>query len=187
MQPWQILSSRPLLVREPWLSVWEERVKLPNGLIISDYLRTRARDYAMVVAVLADGTIPLVRQYKHGVGRALYDLPAGYLDGPETPLHGAQRELCEETGLVAANWRLLGHPVIDSNRGNDRAHLFLALDARQESEPELDLTEAIEVTYHTPAELRAMVLQREIESLASVAGIMLALDILQNGDGAGSP
>lgn len=181
MQPWRTLASRPLLSREPWLTVWEERVQLPNGLIIPDYLRARARDYAMVVAVLADGAIPLVRQYKHGVGRSLYDLPAGYLDGLEEPLTGAQRELREETGLVAADWRLLGQLVIDTNRGNDRAHIFLARNARPGGKPELDPTEAIDLTFHTPAELRAMVIGRQIESMASVAGIMLALDALRDG------
>lgn len=183
MQPWQTLSSRPLLSREPWLTVWEERVQLPNGLIIPDYLRARGRDYAMIVAVLVDGTIPVVRQYKHGVGLPLYDLPAGYLDGSEEPLHAAQRELREETGLMADDWRLLGQLAIDTNRGNDRAHIFLALGARRESDPQLDPTEAIDLSYHTPAALRAMVLDRQIESLASVAGIMVALDVLREGEG----
>ena len=111
MQPWDTLASRPLLDRRPWLTVWEEDVRLPDDTIIHGYLRSRARDYSMVFALLADGTVPLVRQYKHGPGRPSYDLPAGYLDGPdEPPLAGAQRELHEETGLVADRWQPLGSP-----------------------------------------------------------------------------
>ena len=179
MHPWQILASRPLLDRQPWLSVWEEDVQLPNGLTIDGYLRARGRDYAMIFALLEDGTAPLVRQYKQGVGRPMYDLPAGYLDAPdESPLVAAQRELLEETGLIAGRWESLGHLVIDTNRGDTQAHLYLALDAQPNGRQRLDPTEAIEVSYHRPDDLRRMVLNQEIDSLASVAGIMLALAAL---------
>jgi len=179
MQAWQILSSRSLLQRPPWLWVWEEDVRLPNGQVISGYLRTRDRDYAMVFALLPDGTVPLVRQYKHGIGRVSYDLPAGYLDDQdETPLEAARRELEEETGLVAGRWQLLGHLVIDSNRGETMAHLYLATDVRAAGHQKLDSTELLEVSYYTPAQLRAMVFAGEIDSMASVAGIMMALQVL---------
>ena len=179
MHSWETLASRPLLDRRPWLTVWEEDVRLPDGAIIHGYLRSRARDYAMIFALLADGTVPLVRQYKHGPGRPSYDLPAGYLDEPrEAPLAGAQRELHEETGLVADAWQALGHLVIDTNRGEDRAHIFLALGARHEGAPHLDPTESLEVSYHTPDALLAMVCRGEIDSMASVAGIMLGLNVL---------
>lgn len=179
MQIWHTLASRPLVDRKPWLTVWEEDVELPNGQQIAGYLRTEMRDYAMVFALTAGGGVPLVRQYKHGVGADSLDLPAGYLDSPdEPPLAAAQRELHEETGLTADRWQALGSLVLDANRGPNRAHLFLAVDARRAGDPHLDPTEALEVSYHTPAELREMVLRGEINSIASVAGIMLALDRL---------
>jgi 8-oxo-dGTP pyrophosphatase MutT (NUDIX family) len=179
MQVWETLASRPLLDRRPWLSVWEEDVRLPDGTMIHGYLRSRARDYAMVFALLADGTVPLVRQYKHGPGKPSYDLPAGYLDGPdEAPLAGAQRELHEETGLAADEWQALGQLVIDTNRGEDRAHIFLALSARHQGAPHLDPTESLEVSYRTPDDLRAMICRGEIDSMASVAGILLGLNAL---------
>ena len=89
MQSWQILASRAALARPPWLSVWEQDVELPNGHVIHDYLVTVARDYAMVFALCEDGKVPLVHQYKHGVGHVLQDLPAGYLDSEEPPLEAA--------------------------------------------------------------------------------------------------
>jgi 8-oxo-dGTP pyrophosphatase MutT (NUDIX family) len=163
--------------------VWEEDVELPSGLKIENYLRAVGRDYSMVFAVLPDGTIPLVCQYKQGIGGPSYDLPAGYLNGPEeTPLEAAKRELQEETGLTSDAWLTLCHAVIDSNRGDTRAHLFLALDARLTRPQELDPSEALEITFHSPAELRGMVRAGVINSLASVAAIMMALHALQAGD-----
>jgi ADP-ribose pyrophosphatase len=175
-----VLRSRPLLDRRPWLTVWEEDVELPGGAEIDGYLREVGRDYAMTFALLPDGTVPLVCQYKQGIAAPSFDLPAGYLDRlDEPPLDAAKRELREETGLVAETWQALSHAVIDSNRGDTRAHLYLALDAHPAGAQELDPTEAIEISFHTPAELRAMVLTGQIDSLASVAGIMAALDALR--------
>jgi 8-oxo-dGTP pyrophosphatase MutT (NUDIX family) len=177
-EPWRVLSAANLVERPPWLTVWEEHVVLPGGHEIPDYLRSTGRDYAMVFAQLEDGAVPLVRQYKHGIGGVSLDLPAGYLDAGEDGLAAAQRELREETGLVAPEWRSLGSLVVDTNRGPTAAHLFVAFDARREGEQELDASEAIEVTFHTPEALRQMVLSGEIRSLATVAGIMTALQVI---------
>jgi 8-oxo-dGTP pyrophosphatase MutT (NUDIX family) len=179
--PWRVLDTRPLFDRRPWLTVWEEDVELPGGMKIEGYLREVGRDYAMVFALLPDGTVPLVCQYKQGIAGLSYDLPAGYLDSPEEPpLDAARRELREETGLAAARWLAISHAVIDSNRGDTRAHLYLALDVQPAGAQELDASEALEVSFHTPAELRAMVRSGTISSLASVAGIMAALDALRD-------
>lgn len=179
MKPWTTLTSHLLLDRPPWLRVWEEDVLLPDGQRIGGYLRAEARDYAMVFALLTDGTVPLVCQYKHGIGAESYDLPAGYLDSPsELPLHAAQRELHEETGLSAPSWESLGHLVVDTNRGTARAHIFLARGAYPDGPAHLDETESLTVSFYTPEELRSLVRSGQINSMASVAGIMLALDAL---------
>ena len=90
-----------------------------------------------------------------------------------------RRELREETGLTAPHWQLLGHFVIDSNRGDTQAHVYLARDARLTAAQELDATEDLEVTYHSVDELAEMVFGGRIESLASSAGIMLSLQCLR--------
>ncbi len=179
MNYWTTLASRLVLDRAPWLRVWEEDVLLPDGQRINGYLRAEARDYAMVYAQLTDGTVPLVRQYKHGIAEESFDLPAGYLESTgEPPLVAAQRELHEETGLRAPSWQSLGHLVIDTNRGPTRAHIFLARNAYRDGPAHLDPTESLTVSFHAPEKLRALVRKGQINSLASVAGIMLALDAL---------
>jgi len=175
---WRAAERRLILDCSPWLRVWEEKVTLPNGHRIESYLITRERDYAMVFALTDDGRVPLVRQYKHGAGKPMLDLPAGYLDEEETPVACAQRELLEETGYVCAHWLALASGVIDSNRGMTRAHLFLATGGSRVSAPQLDDTEDLICTLHTLEELRTMVRSGAIESLASITGILLALDRL---------
>lgn len=180
MKPWQVLSSKILIDRQPWLRLIEQDVRLSNGHVIEGYLLAETREYSVIFALMDDGRVPLVQQYKHGVGRPSYDLPAGYLDAGEDPLACAQRELIEETGCVADDWRHLSSAVLDTNRSNARAHLFIALGARQVSPPRLDDTEDLITRWLTPAQLLAMVRTGEIDSVASVACLMLALDVLHS-------
>jgi 8-oxo-dGTP pyrophosphatase MutT (NUDIX family) len=176
------LTRRLLVDREPWLKVFEEDVLLPNGTVIQNYIREDSRAYAMCFVRMLDGSVPMVRQYKHGIGEVSWDLPAGYLNDPdEDPLSAAQRELREETGIVAPEWRPLAAPFVDTNRGPTRAHLFAARGGALVSEPQLDPTEDIAISYHSPHELREMVSCGVIHSLPTVAAIMLAIDLVREG------
>ena len=179
MKRWQILSSKVLIDRRPWLRLIEQDVRLANGHVIQGYLLAEVREYAVAFALTEDGRVPLVRQYKHGVGKLSYDIPAGYLDAGEEPLACARRELLEETGYAADEWQQLASAVLDTNRGPARAHLFLARGARLVAVPRLDDTEDLAMQLHTPDELRAMVRTGQIDAMASVACIMLALDALK--------
>lgn len=178
MKPWRVLSSNVLIDRLPWLRVTEQNVRLPNGHVIERYLLADTREYSMVFALTEDGRVPLVRQYKHGPRKPVYDLPAGYLDDGEDPLAAAQRELLEETGYVVDDWRHLSSLLLDANRTSARAHLFLARGARQVAAPHLDETEDLVTQLYAPEQLLAMVRSHEIDNMATVACILLALDVL---------
>jgi ADP-ribose pyrophosphatase len=147
LRPWQVLASEQLLDYSPWLRVLRQTVQLPNGHVIHDYVLTPGRDYSMVVALTDDEHVLLVQQYKHGLGRVVYDFPAGYLETPdEDPLAAAQRELLEETGYVARRWTRLGAYQLDTNRSATAAHLFLARGLTQVAAQRLDDSEIL--THH---------------------------------------
>ncbi|MCC7352906.1 MAG: NUDIX hydrolase [Anaerolineae bacterium] len=176
LRPWQVLASRPLLDRRPWLWVEEQDVVLSNGHAINGYILAPARDYAVIFALTSDGRVPLVRQYKHGLGRVAKDLPAGYLDdAAESPLACARRELAEETGLVSDRWQHLGSFPVDTNRGPTATHAFLAREARPAGALHLDETESLLCEFHPLAEIGEMISRGEVTSVASVACALLAL------------
>ena len=62
---------------------------------------------AVILPAFEDGTISLVRQYRHPAVRYLLELPAGTLNEQENPADGAARELEEELGLVAGRMEKL--------------------------------------------------------------------------------
>jgi ADP-ribose pyrophosphatase len=84
-----------------------ERVRLPNGEE-ADMELVHHRGAAAVVPVLDDGTVLLVRQYRHATGGWLLEIPAGKLDPGEAPNDCAARETEEETGYRPAGLQSLG-------------------------------------------------------------------------------
>lgn len=182
--PWQVLDRRPLLDRSPWLRLYDEHVRLANGIEIPNYVMLWEPDVALVFAVTPDRHVPLVAQYRHGIGRVAVDLPGGYIDSDEDPLAAAQRELAEETGYAADDWTHLGTVARHTGRGGHAVHLYLARDALPASERHLDHTEDIEVRLTPLVDIMNLVNEGDIVSVSSVAGALWALRSLdQLGEG----
>src|SRR3954469_22190110 len=85
----------------------------------------------LAVAVLpihGDGTVTLVGQYRFPSGDYSWELPEGGAPLAEDPLEGAKRELAEETGLAAADWREVMRAQLSNSVTDERAIGYLALD-----------------------------------------------------------
>lgn len=114
-------------------------VKLPNGNLALREVACHPGASA-VVALDDQDNIILVQQYRAPIGRLTLEIPAGKFDHPgEDPLLCAQRELSEETGLLADSWRKL--TVLETTPGfcNERIHIYLATGLKQgETHPDED-------------------------------------------------
>lgn len=179
MQPWEVLSSQKLLDGSPWLRVYAEHVRLPNGYEIPDFYRIEMPEWAQVFAVSDDGRVIMVEHYKHGAGMLSLELPAGYIEHGEQPEASARRELLEETGLEASEWRSLGRFFMDGNRGCGASHIFLARHACRVSEPQREESEIMVQRWLTLDELRAAWLGGQISNLGTLGAVGLALAILE--------
>jgi 8-oxo-dGTP pyrophosphatase MutT (NUDIX family) len=80
-----------------------------------------------VVALDDEGRVLMIRQYRHPVGRMLWELPAGLRDVAGEPLlQAARRELLEETGYRARDWRVLADYFSSPGISTERLRVFLA-------------------------------------------------------------
>jgi ADP-ribose pyrophosphatase len=96
------LGGRTLL-EGGFLEVHKDDVRLPDGgASTREYIRHSGA--VGVIALLDDGRLVLVRQYRYPVGKVLVELPAGKLDPGESQLACGMRELLEETGYTAREW-----------------------------------------------------------------------------------
>ncbi|WP_018599720.1 NUDIX hydrolase [Mycobacterium sp. 155] len=131
---------------------------------------------AAVVALDDDGNVVLVYQYRHPLGRRLWELPAGLLDvGREPPEVTAARELKEEVGLAAANWRTLVD--LDSTPGfsDESVRIFLATGLTEVGRPEAHDEEADMRIERVPlAQAVSRIFSGEIVNSIAIAGILAA-------------
>lgn len=159
------------------MEVGVERIELPDGRVIDEFPWVKTREFAIVAAITPDGQVVLERSYKHGPRRVAVALPAGYLEEGESAIDTARRELLEETGYEADEWKSLGSFTVDGNYGVSVAHAFLATNARRARDPGgagHDDLEEIELFTLPLSEAIALIERGEVAQLSSAAALALA-------------
>lgn len=143
IEPWQVLDTR-YSFRDRWLAVRSDTVRVPNGTVLSPYHTLEFPEWVCAIALTDRNEIVLVEEYRHGVGRASFELPSGAPDHEgEDVLSAIKRELQEETGFASPEWHALGTSTANTARQNNSVHSFLALDAKRISQQMLDPGEMI--------------------------------------------
>lgn len=141
---WDIINSE-YLFRRPWLTVRHDQVRLPDGRINPEFYVLEYPDWVNVIAITEDGMFVLERQYRHGLGKTCYEIPAGVIEKGETPLEAAKRELQEETGYGEGEWETLMTVSGNCSTTSNLTHCFLAKGVKKISGQHLDATEDISV------------------------------------------
>jgi ADP-ribose pyrophosphatase len=152
--------------------LYVETVTLPNGHTTTLEV-IHHPGAAAVVPFLADGTILMVRQYRHAVGGYLFEIPAGKLDPGETPEACALRETEEEVGHLVGQLEKLGAILTTPGFTDEIIHLYAGYDlvpTASATEPDEDLT----VVRMPFAEALSRVERGEIQDAKSMAALLLA-------------
>lgn len=151
----------------------KDTVALPNGNEVElDIVHHPGG--AVVVALSDKQEICLLRQFRHAAGGAIWELPAGCIDREDaTPITTARRELEEEAGVVAEDWRELGAIYTSPGFCDELLYLYLARDLR-ETRTAHGKDELIEVHWLSVDKVLRMALDNQIQDAKTVAGLFKA-------------
>ncbi|WKK63528.1 NUDIX hydrolase [Corynebacterium sp. P8-C1] len=173
------VTDSELLIDAPILSLRRDTVTMPGG---STATREVVEHFGAVavVAVDAEGRIAMVEQYRHTVGRRLWELPAGLLDfAGEDALTTAERELVEEAGLKAADWSVLVDLVTSPGFAEEAVRIFLATGLTETERPEAEDEEAdMDFAWVPLEQARRGVMEGRITNSIAIAGILSASEVL---------
>jgi 8-oxo-dGDP phosphatase len=150
-----------------------DELRMPGG----NTARREVVEHYGAVAIVAmddDGNVVMVYQYRHPVGRRLWELPAGLLDmGGEPPHVTAARELKEEAGLSAEDWCVLVDLVSSPGFSDESVRVYLATNLSDVGRPDAHDEEAdLVVKWFSLDDAVRMALSGEIVNAIAASGIL---------------
>jgi len=173
----RVISSR-VSYAGPVFQVTTDQVEEPGGVCAR---RDVIRHSGSIVILAVDDSkarghraseprILLERQYRHAAQSMMWELPAGRIDGGESPLAAARRELLEETGYSARQWKRIMHFYVSPGFLDETMTIYLARGLRAgEAQPEAD--EKIVTHFFPLSQARKMALGGRIRDAKTICGI----------------
>ncbi len=153
------------------LTIHEDDVRLVDGT--PAHREVVAHPGAVAIVAIDDADcVVLVRQWRHAVGRALWELPAGTRDPDEPPAHTAERELAEETGLRASGLRALISAPLTPGYSTEVMHFFVAT-GLTEGETNRDIDERMDVAHLSRDAVADLIRAGDVD-VKTIAGLALA-------------
>ncbi len=171
---WKVIESK-LIIDHPFIRVRDDLLEHPDdGRRFHYFYLQSPSDAVATVTLTEDGCVILTRQYRHPVGRVIYDLPAGRPKAGESPQQAAARELQEETGYLAAKWQKLAYFNQFPGAMQVGTHLFLAQELTS-GEQQLDRYEDLEVVKMPFAEAMDLVMHGQVIDGSMMLGLLLVV------------
>jgi 8-oxo-dGTP pyrophosphatase MutT (NUDIX family) len=175
---WEILSSK-YVVKDRWLTLRADDCRNAEGQVIAPYYVLEYPPWVNVLALTPQHNVVLIRQYRHGVRQVILELPGGAVDEQDASvLDAAQRELREETGYVAEEWREAGTFCASPSNHTNTSHCFLAFGARYATGPQREASEHIEVVLMPLDELLERAYQGELRHSHHLAALFFSVRAL---------
>lgn len=146
-----------------------DTVMLPNGVTV-DLEMVRHPGASAVVPMKEDGTVVLIRQFRHAAGGFIYEIPAGKLSPGEAPLACAARELEEEIGYRAGSFELLSSIFTAPGFTDEVIHVYKATGLTK-GRQQLDRDEVLEIIEMPLNEAIGMIQSGAIRDAKTIVGL----------------
>ncbi len=169
---WKKNSEQPILKASVFEYLKVSRTSAESGKTGSfDVLK--CRNWVNIIALTTDNRVVMVKQYRVGTDEITLEIPGGVIHNDEDVLMGAKRELEEETGYLAKEWKLLGY--VDANPAfmTNKCYTYLATGCENSSSQNLDPFEEIEVSTLPLQEIPQLIKSGKITHSLVVAAFQL--------------
>lgn len=167
--PW-MRRSRRVAYENAWISVWHDEVIRPDGAPGIYGVVHFAHAAAGVLALDDLDRVLLVGQHRYALDAYSWEIPEGGVPAGESALDGARRELREETGVEAAEWRELARAHLSNSVSDELAVLFVAT-GLTEGPADPDGTEDLVLRWLPFEEVLAMTLDGRIADAMTVIAV----------------
>jgi 8-oxo-dGTP pyrophosphatase MutT (NUDIX family)/GNAT superfamily N-acetyltransferase len=165
--------SRQVLYSCPWLTLYKDRVKLPDGRILPDY---HVVEFLNAVGVLVhndQGEYLFERVYRYPTGRLEWEIPAGALEPGEDPIQAAIREVYEETGYETRDHKVLYN--FFPNDGNTNQVYYLVICQAGAQTGGIDSGEIKECRWLNVDNIQVLIQDGELMDGLSLVGYFIAV------------
>lgn len=181
-KPWTVTGSQDV-IRDRWIRLRADRCVTAEGTEIAPYYVLDYPDWVQVVALDDEDHVILVEQYRHAFGGMTLELPAGAIDREDSsPLAAGARELEEETGYVAQDWRYFGKLSPNPATHTNFCHTVLAQGVRPGGTLLSDPTEQIRVVRMPVREAIRLAMEGGFPSAMQVASLAMVLSAIGRWD-----
>ena len=179
--PW-LRRSRRVAYENPWITIWHDEVDRPDGSPGLYGVVHFANLAAGVVVLDGDDRVLLVGQHRYTLDAYSWEIPEGGVAEGEAPIEGARRELRQETGVEADDWRELVRFHL-SNSVSDEAGVVFAARATGHGDAEPEPSEDLAVRWMAFDEALAMITDGRITDSITIMGLQrVALERATTGE-----
>lgn len=168
--PWNKIDSKEVF-NHPRMRLMEDTVELPNGKT-TQYIRLAPyKNHAVaIIAVNERNELLVQKEYSYPPDVVMWQLPGGSIEDSENVITAANRELSEESGLVAASSEEIGYFYVNSRRSNEKQYVVLCTELSvRAGQP--DEEEFIETHWKSLPEIRQMIATGQCNNINLLAAL----------------
>lgn len=166
--------SREIVYQSPWVNLYLDKVKFPNGLVIEQFhLLDFSHEAVAAIVENEFGNILFARICRYTTGATTWEIPAGGVETGESVIDAAKREVLEETGYTSQNHRLIYSYYPMGGSANKLFHIVFCEATGKKGD--FDADEVSEICWFTKDEVERMIKNKAITDGFTLTTLLLWL------------